>query len=490
MTKKSQLTFDQLCKEFFELEREENLYEWEVSGVQVWTLIRSKLLLYIAGQTGIFDHSKTRSTRPATANPRLPGKTSAELLVSYTIGWRWHLRAILPKSKDVRVAKWLKATELVMPFSTRNQQGVDQHSQGLLEVLGDDALVLGRGAWDVNTDRPHSGELQKRAGKYTKLWFAAMVRLSVTKSDRTKWSRIVKRLQKVSGAALGRHAAFPSGYVHNYLAEQHFYRTIFRRIPIRRMYIVNATSMNLMGALQSIGVPTIELQNGLFSEQGMQFHWPGRPKIKYLPAEIWTWGGIWTEGIENAGNQTVRVIGSNSALNLAREKQAHQAQGWVRNSSQVTVMSQPYLAMDLFKAAIEIANMTPKSWVIFKNHPRDDMSQFEPLLASKSLPKNFRISNSDETSLQLCASSEVVVGAFSATLLEALGLGAKVGILKMSGWESLDRLIKGNYAKAFDTAEDLAANLQNLPTPKDPLHFYGPKADLAREISELRKRTP
>ncbi|MDE2592582.1 MAG: hypothetical protein KGL41_07005, partial [Actinomycetales bacterium] len=90
-----------------------------------------------------------------------------------------------------------------------------------------------------------------------------------------------------------------------------------------------------------------------------------------------------------------------------------------------------------------------------------------------------------KSSLELLAESEICLGVFSATLIEAAGLGNRVGILKLAGWEHLSPLIDGGHAHAFDTVEQLAAGVPTLPNPGDPYYFYGKRADL-RELLRTR----
>ena len=479
------VTFESLTQAFFKIEREENLYNWEVAGVQVWTLLRSKVLHQLADDAGIYDLANVKIHRAPADYVGYQGPKPTPILLKHVTGWRWFLRGVLPKTKDPKVRQWLAATELVVPFSTRTATGEEPLSQAMIDVLGERALVLGHGAWDHKSDRPHQKIMQNIARKKYKNYYAVLLRLVTKKSDRAKWNRVIKALEAAAGVKLSKHRQFPTWEINNYLCDARLFRKVFKRIRIKHLFIVNATSMTLMGALQEIGVPTIELQQGLISEHSLQFSWPGRPNIKYLPAEVWTWGGIWTEGIENAGNQTVRVVGSTPAFVEARERQDAGDPTLKRVPGRVVVMSQPVVSTELFAAAEQIAKKQPKLEVVFKPHPRDQIEQFK----TSGLPKNLRMAKPEENSTVLCATSEYAIGVFSTTLIEALGFGAKVGILKLAGWESLKRLVDGGHAHGFDTVDELVAGIKDLPLPKDRNHFYAPKADLAAELAALEERT-
>ena len=85
----------------------------------------------------------------------------------------------------------------------------------------------------------------------------------------------------------------------------------------------------------------------------------------------------------------------------------------------------------------------------------------------------------ERTSLEIIAESEVAVGAFSTALIEAAGLGTKVAVLRLPGWQHLSPLIDGGYALAFDGAADLAAGLDSLKVAADKYFFYGHRANMA-----------
>jgi hypothetical protein len=237
--------------------------------------------------------------------------------------------------------------------------------------------------------------------------------------------------------------------------------------------------MPLQAAAQSLGMKVIEIQSGVFSKYSLQFSWPGSPKIEYIPDEIWTWGDYWTSGIERAGGQSVRVIGSTEEFESIRESRTAKIAG------QVVVLSQPLIGLDILKAAIDFAAARPDLTVIFKLHPRNEIDEFAAYLAESKAPANLSLMQFEKSSLEVIAESEISVGVFSTALIEAAGLGAKVAIIKLPGWEHLAPLIDGGYASAFDNAADLVAGIQTLKNPADEYFFYGRRANVQSIVDEL-----
>jgi len=242
---------------------------------------------------------------------------------------------------------------------------------------------------------------------------------------------------------------------------------------IKRLFMVNASRMNLIAAAQSCGIKVIELQCGVFSPYNVQFSWPGRPNIPYLPNEIWTWGDYWTSGIDNSGLQNIVVSGATEEFEAVRERGTNQ------KPKTIVVMSQPLIGAALYADSLKLARLNPDYKIVFKMHPKDVLDEFVG-----EQPANFTIAPESSRSLDLLAESEICVGVFSTTLIEAAGLGNKVAMLKLSGWEHLMPLVNSGHAAAFGTIEELSAGLATLPPPGDPYYFYGKRIDYRELIAK------
>jgi hypothetical protein len=147
----------------------------------------------------------------------------------------------------------------------------------------------------------------------------------------------------------------------------------------------------------------------------------------------------------------------------------------------VVWLSQPLIGLDIFKAAVEFAEARPDLSVLFKLHPRNDIRELKTVTA----PANLKVMQFEKSSLELIAESEISVGVFSTALIEAAGLGAKVAIIKLPGWEHLTPLIEGGYASAFDNAAGLVAGIDGLKNPADEYFFYGRRVNIKAIVDEL-----
>ena len=454
---------------FFEIERRENLYDWKIAGISVWVVLRSRLFRTITQNSNLYDWNTAKRV-VVDDDPRLwTGRNAAQLLVKPA--------KPLPGEEDFRDLSG--KTAIVVPFATRDAQLVDKFSQPITEHFGDSALVIGVGVWDRLTNRPNFEDLNKVFVQKYGFWCSVLIRILVTKKHHAKYARVVKYLEETVGASMAPFDKFPRWALREFLAQRHGYRKIFKRTSAKTMYMVNAARMSMQAAAQSLGIKVIEIQSGVFSKYSLQFSWPGSPSVDYLPDEIWTWGEYFTDGIEHARNQTIRVVGSTGEFDRVREMHIP------RKSGQVMFVAQPLVGIDILRAALEFARAKPELNVIIKLHPRNIIEDFNAVIdETGGLPKNCSLIQNERSSLELIAESEFAIGAFSTALIEAAGLGTRVGLLKVPGWDHLKPLIDGGHAALFDSAQDLIAGLESIPVSRDPYYFYGHKANLSALLGE------
>lgn len=465
-------SLEEIGEAFFDIERRENLYDWKVGGISVWVLLRSRLFRTITQSANLYDWATAKKFELPTDAVPYAGANAAELLWAAANG-----RAKAPKidaEPDFRNLKGVKA--LVVPFATRSADNplIEKFSQPVIDALGADALVFGVGQWDKLSNRPRLEDLNEMFIKKYGTYASVFVRLALRKRDYAKYQRVVKYIESKVGVSMAPYDVFPRWILRTFVAERRGYRKVLAATSAKTVYMVNAARMPFQAAAQSLGMKIVEIQSGVFSKYSLQFSWPGSPAVDYLPNEILTWGEYFTHDIEHAANQKISVIGSTDEFNAVRDANLK------RDSKQVVFLTQPLVGNDILAAAIEFARIKPNLNVIVKMHPRNDLEEFTRIIeAAGGAPKNLSLMQSQRSSLEVIAESEVAVGAFSTALIEAAGLGTKVAILRLPGWQHLAPLVDGGYASAFDNAQELATNFENLRVAGDKYFFYGPKADIA-----------
>ncbi len=451
---------------YLKVAEEQKLADWMTRDLPYWSIFRSRVLRVMirnyrlanpdASKVRVPDHLKTYRGRPPVkllwaAVNRLPLKS----------------RQGEPSFKNLRQLK-----HLIVPFATRDSEGIDKFSQPVIELLADESLVFGIGQWDQVSPRVRIEDLERFFRNRYRLWAKLAARAMVSTQHKAKYARAVRILEE-SGAKLEPFDEFPFELLEAFLAERRGFRKLLRRCPnLKTIYMVNAARMSFIAAAHERGIKVIEIQSGVFSKYSLQFSWPGSPKVDYIPDEILTWGDYWTEGIERASQQTVRIIGSTEEFEQARNT------GYKRIKGQVVFLSQPLVGLNLLKVAIEFARARKDLDVIFKLHPRNLIVDFKDYAAELGgLPKNLSMMQTERSSLEVIAESEIAVGVFSTALIEAAGLDTKVAIVKLPGWEHLSPLVHGGHAGAFDTVEELLAGIDSLPKSREGEYFYGKRAD-------------
>lgn len=463
-----------IAEAFFEIERRENLYDWKIGGISVWVVIRSRLFRTITQNSNLYDWN-TAKKLDVSDDPRLwTGRNTAQLLWQAATG-----KAPKPLAGEPDFSNLRGKTSIVVPFATRDANLVEKFSKPVTDALGDSALVLGVGTWDKLSNRPRLEDFNAMFIRKYGLFASLMVRALVTKKHHDKYARIVKYIEESVGASLAPYDKFPRWMFRQFIAHRHGYRKLLKATSAKTMYMVNAARMPLQAAAQSLGIKIVEIQSGVFSKYSLQFSWPGSPNVDYIPNEIWTWGEYFTAGIEHAGNQTIRVVGSTGEFDSVREKNIP------RKKNQVVFLSQPLVGLEILRTALAFAEAKPKMQVILKLHPRNDLDEFNrDINARGGLPDNCVMIQNERSSLEVIAESELAVGAFSTALIEAAGLGTRVALLRVPGWDHLKPLVDGGHAALFASADELVAGLNDIPQPKDPYFFYGRKADISALLQE------
>ena len=268
---------------FFAVEAAEDLYNWRVMGVQIWPVMRSRLLKTLMANSGLFASGQGKQVDFYDNVEQYRGRKPARLLWrAVRFGWLGPLasRAFSPRKIEGAAAhlgepdyRNLKSKQaIVVPFATRdgNEPHIEKFAQPVIAALGDRGLILGVGTWDKITNRPRVEDLN---GYFNRRWHypaAVIVRLGVKKADLAKYARVVKALETQTGFSLDPLRTFPRWMLRIFFIQKHGYRKIFKRTSAKYVFAVNAARMPLQAAAQSLGMKVIEIQSGVFSKYSLQ----------------------------------------------------------------------------------------------------------------------------------------------------------------------------------------------------------------------------
>ena len=469
------MDIDTFSREFFRIESELGLPDWRIPidvghDFAPWPVIRFELFRTYSQKSGIFDWAKGASNSQGKPE-KFVGVSGTDHLLSI-LGLQTPKRRKLFGDKGYSFARHLVTAEnIVLPFGRRGSRGEDKFTDFLFSELGREAARLGNGLVDTSLGFPGFQELRRFAIKNYKSQSVVSLTKSMSDADLQLFSEVIVRLGNVLTIEIEEFSAFPIDLLSEFLAEYEFWDIFFKSSKAKRIFMP-ISQLALVGAARANGVLTVEIQHGLFNPYPMRFNWPGNPEIPYVPDEIWTWGDYWTRGFDLPAGQVVKVLGKNSDLVAALEITHEKKYG------QVAFISQPAAWRQILEAAILTAKFSPKRNVIFRNHPGHENYEAAEALIRSGL-SNLKLSTSeDEGILKLLGESEVVVGAFSTTLIEAVALGTPVVVLRVSSWVRLQGLIDSGDAILAAEIDEVPAAIEMAKIVSDPSYFYAEPANL------------
>ncbi len=247
------------------------------------------------------------------------------------------------------------------------------------------------------------------------------------------------------------------------------YARLFRRLRAKRLVTVTAYCRHAMIAgAEAEGLETIEVQHGAMGpyHAGYSFAWEG--PVPYTPRLFLSWGPLWTAQTPLPRGTQVRVMG---APGIAQRIAAHKG---APRTDDVAVISQGSIGVKLAPYAKALAAALPGRQVLFRPHPSEDTGRLAALLGlGENAPGTLRLITRDEEpdTLALQARCAVQVGVYSTAVYEGLALGCRTVIADLPGAEYMDGLVaQGEAIRCADPAEAAEAIRSDaVPLPQaDP----------------------
>lgn len=455
------------------MEDDLELFEWRIGGVQAWPIIRYYYFQNIVRMVGALEASKQPIAKEPVNRQRLlrAGWYLATRANPFRLGWRL-LRRVTPFVPA-------EATKVVFfPFYRRNADGVDVFSQETIREFGPRAIVIGVGEFDKTVPGlVNRAELAwffaKAFRRLANLW----INRKFTAADAAKYQAIVDAFRDRFGLELtGNWVTYPRFRMRRYLCAAWGYNLLFRAENVSTVFVVAPLTQGLYGGVRRAGARFVELQHGSVSAFHPMHNWPAGVAVDNVPDEYWAWGDNWVRGIGFAARTTPVIVGALDSFESVRNAKHTVVPG------QVAVMSSPDNTARLFAATLACAKQHPDKTFVYKGHPRENLdAQIEQIRNMPSVT-NIVFVEKTQGALNLIAESEWVIGVNSTTLFEAAGLGKKVAVVGISGWEIAQSLVEAGGAEFIANPEDLGARLDSIPVAENPHAFYAPRrtVDLSR----------
>lgn len=448
------------------MEDDLRLFDWRIGGVQAWPIIRYYFFQNIVRALGSLEASK----QPIDKEPlTLTGlMRAAWYLVTrgnpIRRGWRSILRVIpfVPKAPT-------KA--FFFPFYRRDGDGVDVFSHETIRQFGTRAITIGVGEFDKTVPGlVNRAELTWIFNKGFNLLAKRWIRRHFSDADRDIYQSILNAYRDRFGVDVeGNWAEYPEFRLRRYLCAAWGYSLLFRSENVKTVFVVAPLIQGIFGAARLAGARFVELQHGSVSAYHPMHNWPPGVAIDNVPDEYWAWGDHWIRGIGFASRTTPKIVGALNSFESVRTANHEVVSG------QVAVMSSPDNTARLFAATLECAIAHPHKTFVYKGHPRENLDLQIRQLADMPSVTNITFVEKTQGALTLIAQSEFVIGVNSTTLFEAAGLGKRVAVVGISGWEIAEALVAVGGAEFIKNPQDLGARLDSIPVAQNPHAFYAPQ---------------
>ena len=206
-----------------------------------------------------------------------------------------------------------------------------------------------------------------------------------------------------------------------------------------------------------LGVKTIEIQHGVISKYHIAYNFNKKNNFNWFPDEIWCFGQYYKDIMRiPIEKNSIEVIGFDY-LNRMHKKYTTEQIITHDNKEIILFISQWAITDKILNLAINLNKVINKDKykIVFKLHPREK-SRFENHTNDYD---GIEIISDEEHLYQLFAKSSFLVGVFSTAVFEGLKFGLKTFILKTTGYEYMEDMIKQEIVHLVENENQILDNL-------------------------------
>ena len=456
------INIDEATEAFHQLELSLGMFDWKMGDLQLWPIFRFELFRTFLRDVGIFEYSAQgfEQTLLKRANKIKVLKKALSLVLTHRI-----FRLIWRSNKTTKVA--------LIPFYRRDDQGNDHLSSHIIGQFGERGFRIGSGPKDVYLPgQIHRKELNTVFRKIYGLFADAWVNQKIKPTDVAKYEAFLSALEKQFDFVFSNRRQFPLQQLKSFVGQSWGYRDYFKLENVSTIFVVDAIHPSVIRGAKLAGTRFVELQHGSIYRQHPSHNWPAGYQIDLVPDEFLHWGNYWVQDLSFAESTKVKLAGAVPAIAEAMAK----SQASV--SKQVLFISSYDITTRLFEQAVKLSKARPDLNILYKGHPREDLSEQIEYLKNSNQNSNLSIIENKATALDLITQSEYVVGVNSTALFEAAALGKKVLVLDIPGWEIAKPLIQNGDALFVKTSQNLSQEIESAKASTDGHFYYAPPQKL------------
>lgn len=428
------------CKKFFQLEKELNLFEWNINGVAIWEMIRFQIFSLLMQNLQIYGqaHTQPESTLQSKIKKIFTSLTHCFFKNPYFASQKKFLFVGHSRRK-------LQSDNLYW----------DIYCDYLIDLLGNDCLLI----------EPYYLNAHLMPAKTANLYYfdvfflLNLINRKINKKKKKLNYINIQILQDLENKIYEKfHVRFNlKDLILNTLEQYYFlyplYQKNIRKLSPKIIFVVVSYGDGneiLIAAAKSLCIPVVELQHGVISKYHMGYSFSEGFKKVSFPDYFFSFGSFWKDIVDFP-------IAKKKIYNIGYpylEKSLHQYAN-VKKTDMIIFISQGTIGKKLSKFAVQLKKFVPNHIrIVYKLHPGeyDRWRNEYPWLSESGIQV---VDGQTPELYELFAQSKWQVGVYSTAIFEGLAFGCQTYLVDLPGVAYMDALINYGYAELINFPEEI-----------------------------------
>ncbi|MBS1514732.1 MAG: hypothetical protein JSS63_06855 [Bacteroidetes bacterium] len=428
---------------FLEIEKENNLFDWESGGVFVWQLVRTNLFGKILS---------------AVKQEKINYKND---LIGRIFRKRYRVKNILfynPFSDKTK-------SDVLIFESSRYLQLDGKYIDPYTKFLGDE--ILSKKMTLTRYQSNYSVDYLSEKNKNVKhLDYIEAKALSKAKSISFDFSEgdlsLIKILQKAFDEYFKINLDLKDIFLKQikyFKAELPYYQRLLDIKKPKEIFFVDYNSkMAITCAAKERGIPVTEMQHGLMVSEDIIYHFPTVKEggYRYFPDKFILWNDLWRKGSKLPIAEENIIIRENDFLKVKKSRYKNIS----KKKNTILISSQYGLTNEIAKDVLENLPLLKEYEIIYKLHPVEySVFKTNELLQTLSKEPNVFFPDSKDDLHKFLAEAEIFIGVFSFVIFEAMEFGCKMFLLDLPGVSMVKFLVDNKHAVLIKSIKNIKENL-------------------------------
>jgi len=456
--------FDRLWQPFMQMERDLDLYDRRIGGIQYWGHVRATV--YARLRSSLLDTGVDSDLESPASRRGVTGKLRTALQAAKNVVWHNPYR-----SSDADI--------LVFGSSRRKQLSDGNwwniHYDHILPELRSKYVYF-----ESSTSDQHAFHMQPAKTRHLRYLdlpvFLSGLKHNVSgdvtldEAEQRHLESVENRIETTFGTSVGL-----TSLVRDTVSLYRNYTPFLKQILNRHdpaYVLTDADSQLLCRVCSDLGIPVVTVQTAVSNRRDPRYHFQvGGPTPTFGDYYL-AWGEYWRTAADYP-----LPDGRIFSVGYPHQERERERYADVETRDQILFISQPTIGDRLSAFAAELAEMDVGWDIVYKLHPREG-SYWEteyPWLSSADLDI---ASPRSGTLYELFAASRVVVGVNSTTMWECLGFDVRPFLVPLPGYGEVEFLLDNDLATVVDSPTELASHLSDevSPVSVDETDLFEPNA--------------